>query len=110
MKVSGVIQNIKLTFVALLLMFFWANTGFAQDTEPRRWSHMPTGVNFFGVGYAYVDGTIFFDPLLQIKDATFYMHRANLVYMRTFGVLGKSARLDFTLPLFRRPLGRLTER
>ncbi len=98
MTVSVVIQNIKLTSVAVLLMFCWANTGFAQDTEPRRWSHMPTGVNFFGAGYAYVDGNIFFDPLLQIRDATFYMHRTNLVYIRTFGVLGKSARLDFTLP------------
>ena len=76
----------------------WAGFSYAQDTEPRRWAHLPTGVNVVGMGYGYIDGDIFFDPLLLIEDATFEMHKVGLVYMRTLGVLGKSARLDFTLP------------
>jgi hypothetical protein len=27
---------------------------FSQDLEPRRWSHLPTGGNFGGAGYAYL--------------------------------------------------------
>ncbi len=82
----------------VLLVMCWASFSYAQDTEPRRWAHLPTGVNVAGMGYGYIDGDIFFDPLLLIEDATFEMHKVGLVYMRTLGVLGKSARLDFTLP------------
>lgn len=74
------------------------NNSFAQDTEPRRWTQIPTGINFSGGGYAYIDGDIFFDPLLQIEEATFEMQKAAFFYMRTLGVMGKSARLDFTVP------------
>lgn len=84
--------------MTMLLAYCWVNPLMAQDTEPRRWSHLPTGVNIAGIGYGYIDGDIFFDPLLLIEDATFEMHKVGLVYMRTMNVLGKSARLDFTLP------------
>ena len=32
----------------------------------RRWSHLPTGLNFGGVGYAHTNGDILFDPVQQI--------------------------------------------
>jgi len=93
------IRSNKLIRIAIVLLALcWASCTYAQDTEPRRWAHLPTGVNVVGMGYGYIDGDIFFDPLLLIEDATFEMHKAGLVYMRTFGVLGRSARLDFTLP------------
>jgi len=88
----------KRAIFTLFLLVFWMNTAFAQDTEPRRWAQIPTGVNFAGGAYGYIDGDIIFDPVLQIEDATFEMHKAGLFYMRTLGVMGKSARLDFTLP------------
>jgi len=59
---------------------------------------MPSGLNFAGIGYGYVDGDIFFDPVLLVKDAGFEMHAVGFVYMRSFGLFGKSARADFTLP------------
>ena len=85
-------------FAVMLLLLAWTNHSFAQDTEPRRWSQMPTGLNFAGIGYGYIDGDISFDPLLLIEEATFEMHRAALFYMRSLDVLGKSARVDFSLP------------
>lgn len=90
--------NNKAITLTVLLMFCWANASLAQDTEPRRWAQMPTGVNFFGAGYAYTDGDISFDPLLKIEEATFTLQTVGLTYIRTFGLLGKSARFDFTLP------------
>lgn len=98
MTVLSFSRNKPIHLAALLLALCWANMSFAQDTEPRRWAQMPTGVNFFGAAYGYADGDIAFDPLLLIEDAKFEMHKAAAVYIRTLGVMGKSARLDFTLP------------
>ena len=84
--------------VTVMLMLCCANASFAQDTEPRRWAQIPTGMNFFGASYAYTDGDISFDPLLKIEEATFELHTTGLAYIRTMGVMGKSARFDFTLP------------
>ena len=98
MKVSRQSGNRVLLVMTALLTFFWANVSFAQDTEPRRWAQIPTGVNFVGLGYHYTDGDISFDPLLQIEDAVFELHGVGVSYIRTLAVMGKSARVDFTLP------------
>lgn len=82
----------------LALMYCWTGTSFAQDLEPRRWSQMPTGLNFVGIGIGHIEGDIFFDPVLLIDDASFDMEAAGLVYVRSFGVAGKSARVDFSVP------------
>ena len=86
------------SFLILLLLLCWADTLFAQDLEPRRWSQIPTGLNFAGIGYGYTNGDIFLDPVLLAEDVTFDLHTVGLVYMRSLDVMGKSARLDFTLP------------
>ena len=67
---------------------------FSQDLEPRRWSHLPVGSNFGGVGYAYTEGDIAFNPVLRIEEGTFDLHTAALKYIHAFGLLGKSARFD----------------
>jgi len=69
---------------------------FAQELEPRRWSHLPTGKNFVGGGYVYTKADIFFDPVLRIEDAEMEMHTWAFKYIRTFELLQKSARVDFT--------------
>jgi hypothetical protein len=69
---------------------------FAQELEPRRWSHLPTGKNFVGGGYVYTKAEIFFDPVLRIEDAEMEMHTWAFKYIRTFELLQKSARIDFT--------------
>jgi len=72
--------------------------GVAQDLEPRRWSHLPTGLNVVGVGGGLTDGEIFFDPVLRIDDATFRLYGVGASYVRSFEWLGKSARFDVTVP------------
>ncbi len=86
------------SLIIWLLVLCWTSTVFAQDLEPRRWSQMPTGLNFAGIGYGYIDGDIFFDPLLLVDEATFEMHKLALFYMRSLNILGQSARIDFMLP------------
>ena len=70
----------------------------AQDLEPRRWSQLPTGINFAGVGLAYSDGDIFLDPVLEIEDASVQLLSAGVSYVRTFGLFGRSARFDVNVP------------
>jgi hypothetical protein len=84
----------------LLLMAFAvvSDQVFGQELEPRRWSHLPGDVNFVGLGTAYTFGDINFDPVLQIEDSEVDTLATALVYIRTFDMFGKSARVDFTLP------------
>jgi hypothetical protein len=84
--------------VFLLLLAVSSQVG-AQELEPRRWSHLPTGVNFAAAGYAYTDGNIFLDPALLVEDAQAEIHTLALGYVRTFGLLGNSSRVDFMLPM-----------
>lgn len=81
-----------------LLLLLCAGKAFAQDIEPRRWTHMPTGVNVVGLGTGYTTGDIYFDPVLEIQDGETEVWGTGFVYMRTFGLAGRSARLDVTLP------------
>jgi hypothetical protein len=98
MSVSSLIGNKTLFVVTAILVLCRVNAAVAQDAEPRRWSQLPTGVNFVGVGYSYTQGDIFFDPLLRIEEATFEMQTAGLSYIRTLAVMDKSARVDVSLP------------
>ena len=70
----------------------------AQDLEPRRWSQLPTGINFIGVGLGHTNGDIFIDPVLEIEDAGVELYSAGVSYVRTFGLLGRSSRFDVTVP------------
>ena len=67
----------------------------AQDIEPRRWSHLPIGANFAGLGYAYSSGDITFNPVLRVEDGQFDLDTAAVQYIHSFELLGKSARFDF---------------
>jgi len=68
----------------------------AQEIEPRRWSHLPKDTNFVGAGYSYTEAKIYLDPVLRIEDADMQLHTWAIKYIRTFELLQKSARIDFT--------------
>jgi hypothetical protein len=77
---------------------FFGASAHAQDLEPRRWSHLPTDVNFIGLGLAYIEGDIFVDPVLEIEDAKVELFVPAVSYVRSFGLFGRSARFDVTVP------------
>jgi hypothetical protein len=68
----------------------------AMELEPRQWSHLPVGTNFAGVGYAYTEADISIDPVLMLEDVELELHTWGGTYIRTFGLLDKSARIDLT--------------
>lgn len=95
MKASPLTMN-RPGLLTLLLLLFSASLAQAQELEPRRWAHLPTGTNVLGAGYAYTDGDLSFDPVLRIEDAKVELHSVGLKYIRTFDLLGRSARVDIT--------------
>lgn len=86
-------------FVLVALLMSAANPALAQDLEPRRWSHLPVGLNVLGVGLANARGDILFDPVLRIEDASFRLDVIGVSYVRSFGLFGRSARFDVVTPL-----------
>jgi hypothetical protein len=86
------------TLALLALLSCCAADAGAQDLEPRRWSHLPTGMNVIGASTVWTDGEIFADPVIRLEDATFEKYTLSSSYVRTFEWLGKSSRIDFALP------------
>lgn len=70
----------------------------AQDLEPRRWSHLATGQNIVGMGYAYTDGFVYFNPVFKIEDAESRISSIGLSAIHAFDLAGKSARVSLMLP------------
>ncbi len=59
---------------------------------------MPVGMNVIGVGYAFSNGDIAFDPVMQIESATVDMHTLVVSYAHSFALFGRSARIDAIVP------------
>jgi len=70
----------------------------AQDLEPRRWSHLPIDLNVVGFGAGWTNGDILLDPVILAEDVTYDLYIGGAGYVRSFEMLGKSARFDFTVP------------
>ena len=70
----------------------------AQDLEPRRWSHLPSGQNIVGVGYIYTEANVFFSPVLKITDGVSRINGLGITAIHTFDMAGKSARFSLMVP------------
>jgi hypothetical protein len=93
-------KSVSVLIQALLLLLLMISSiqVQAQDLEPRRWSHLPTNLNVIGLGTGWTNGDMFLDPLLLAEDVTFDLYLGAAVYVRTFEFLGKTARVDLTVP------------
>jgi len=80
---------------ALLLL---SGLALGQDLEPRRWTHLPVGLDVLGLSYARTTGDLAFDPVLLIDDARVETHREILSYVHSFGLGDRAARLDLLVP------------
>jgi len=85
------------------LIFLWASIAyslalpcFAMELTPRLWSHLPKGMNFAGIGYAYTEAEIAVDPVLQLEDVEMDLHTWAAKYIHTFDLFDKSTRIDIT--------------
>jgi hypothetical protein len=68
----------------------------ALELTPRQWSHLPTGINFAGAGYAYTEAEISVDPVLNLKDVKMEVKTWAAKYIHTFELFEHSARIGIT--------------
>jgi hypothetical protein len=88
------LKNLYIWFLYVVLIFGVPFLCIAQELEPRRWSHLPTGKNFAGGGYVYTKADIFFDPVLRAENVEMEMDTWAVQYIRTLELFQKSARID----------------
>jgi hypothetical protein len=91
-------KSIRISQAILLLALFAGHNLFAQDLEPRRWTPLPDGSNVLALGYARAEGDIFFDPVMNIEDATVEADALLLSYVRSFKLGDRHLRFDAVLP------------
>ena len=82
-----------------MLLYFAGTAAYSQELEPRRWSHLPVGVNFAAAGYAYTSGNIFLDPAILVEDAEAEIHTVGVGYARALDFFGKTGRIDVKVPV-----------
>ena len=69
-----------------------------QALEPRLYSNAPIGLNFLIGGYAYSTGGAIADPSVPLEDGQIDIHTPFAAYAHSFGMWGKSAKVDVVLP------------
>lgn len=69
-----------------------------QELEPRTYSNTAVDVNLVGVAAGYSRGNILLDPTLPIEDLIGDLKFGVFQYLRSFGLLGRSAKADLFVP------------
>jgi hypothetical protein len=82
--------------VALALLL--AGRAHAQDLEPRAYSNAPTGLNFLILGYVWTEGGVVTDPSVPLENAHLESPGGVAAYARSFGLWGRSAKVDVVVP------------
>jgi hypothetical protein len=70
----------------------------AQDLEPRAYSNAPVGLNFAIAGYGYSEGDVATDASVPLEDGEIDFHSALIAYARSFGLFGRSGKVDLVVP------------
>jgi len=83
--------------VALMLLAV-TQSAVAQELQPRRWTHLPVGANFFGIGSAYSDKKISVDPAIELEGVEAEVYTTVMRYVRVLDLFGKSGRVDVIVP------------
>jgi len=70
----------------------------AQDLEPRAYTNLPVGLNFFVAGYSYQSGGVLFDPAVPLENASITTHSSLFAYARSIKVGKISGKVDAIVP------------
>ena len=79
-----------------LVLLLLANAAYSQDLEPRTYTNIPVGQNFFGLGYAYSDGEINPSPSVPIKSAELTIEGPVAAYVRSLDLWGKAGKIELS--------------
>ena len=94
-----VVQGLRSRSALALLLSIAAGSAGAQDMEPRPYTNVPVGTNFFLVGYAHSTGGLSTNPASAIQNARLTVRSPVIAYARAFSAWGQSAEFDVVLPM-----------
>jgi outer membrane putative beta-barrel porin/alpha-amylase len=93
-RVSDYMKANLLTRILVIGFFvILASPIYSMELAPLRWSHLPLGANFAGIGFVSTEADIFIDPDLQLEDVELKLDSWAGKYIRTFELFDKSARI-----------------
>jgi len=92
------IQRKLLLFFSTVIFLSKLSAVYAQDLEPRSYSNIPVGLNFFVAGYGYSFGGVLFDPAVPLENANIKIHSSVLAYARSLKIGRMSGKIDMILP------------
>jgi hypothetical protein len=94
---SGFLRRLSLviTVFTILSKFSFVN---AQELEPRAYTNIPVGLNFFVAGYSYSAGGVLFDPAIPLDNASITTHSSLFAYARSIKVGKISGKVDAIVP------------
>ena len=92
-------RRARLTIAAVLPLA--CGTVTAQELTPRAYWPMPDGTNVLILGYQRSTGDIVTDPSLPLIGVDSEIDYLQIAYQRAFGVFGRSASLQLSLPYSR---------
>lgn len=95
----GLTLSSRLTILAVLPIA--CGVAGAQELTPRAYWPMPDGTNVLVLGYQRSTGDIVTDPSLPLIGVDSEIDYLQIAYQRAFGVFGRSASLQLSLPYSR---------
>jgi hypothetical protein len=84
--------------IALLSAGFWSASVGAQELTPRAYWPAPNGLKAIVFSYQYTTGDVLTDASLPITGVDSKLNLAQLAYLHTFSLVGRTANVQFALP------------
>lgn len=82
-----------------ILLIFSVTLVSAQELEPGSYQNAPTGVNVAIASMGFSSGNVLFDASLPVANVHAEVEVLGLGYVRTLGILGRSAKFDAQIPV-----------
>jgi hypothetical protein len=80
-----------------LLVILSAPRAGAQELEPRAYRPLPVGLNFVVLSYSFMSNVVS-DPSAPLQDLEVDVQTPIAAYLRSFGLLGRSATVSVAVP------------
>ncbi|HEX6791439.1 MAG TPA: transporter [Candidatus Krumholzibacteria bacterium] len=81
-------------FLGLFPLLLAPSLAFSQSLEPRLYLPLPTGRNVINLSYSHTSGDLVLDTSLPLTNSHAQLDAGTLAYVRTFGLLGRSAQVQ----------------
>ena len=85
----------EITCLLCLGLCYYAKS---QELEPRAYAALPKNLNTIAVAYGFSRGNVLTDPSLPISDFKVSLQSLTGVYLHTFALAGKLARVQVSIP------------